>query len=205
MIDANIEIYLIGISILAFLVLTFFFVKKISSNRDLHVKIEPSIDSNISDSKHSKAEQTSFEFDNSSNDLPDQELVVFNLISIDKSFFDMDQLFGFMNNIDAKFNNGFFSVLSSGNEEYRIANALNPGLLNEETKTFAIIVAADLVTVDDPNLTLKSMVDLSYLFAEKFHANICDQERTPITKQMISHLENKAQEIARIKSLESYN
>ena len=108
MIDANIEIYLIGISVLAFLVLTFFFVKKISSNRDLHVKIEPSIDSNISDSKHAKAEQTSFEFDNSSNDLPDQELVVFNLISIDKSFFDMDQLFGFMNNIDANFNNGFF-------------------------------------------------------------------------------------------------
>jgi len=38
MIDANIEIYLIGISVLAFLVITFFFVKKISSNRDLHVK-----------------------------------------------------------------------------------------------------------------------------------------------------------------------
>jgi len=204
MIDANIEIYLIGISVLAFLILTFFFVKRISSSRDLHVKIEPSIDSDL-DSKHSKAEQTSFEFENSSNDLQDQELVVFNLISIDKSFFDMDQLFGFMNNIDAKFNNGFFSVLSSGNEQYRIANALNPGLFNEETKTFAIIVAADLITVDDPILTLKYMVDLSYLFAEKFHANICDQERTPITKQMISHLENKAQEIARIKSLESYN
>ena len=204
MIDANIEIYLIGIFVLAFLILTFFFVKRISSSRDLHVKIEPSIDSDL-DSKHSKVEQTSFEFENSSNDLQDQELVVFNLISIDKSFFDMDQLFGFMNNIDAKFNNGFFSVLSSGNEQYRIANALNPGLFNEETKTFAIIVAADLITVDDPILTLKSMVDLSYLFAEKFHANICDQERTPITKQMISHLENKAQEIARIKSLESYN
>ena len=204
MIDANIEIYLIGISVLAFLILTFFFVKRISSSRDLHVKIEPSIDSDL-DSKHSKVEQTSFEFENSSNDLQDQELVVFNLISIDKSFFDMDQLFGFMNNIDAKFNNGFFSVLSSGNEQYRIANALNPGLFNEETKTFAIIVAADLITVDDPILTLKSMVDLSYLFAEKFHANICDQEMTPITKQMISHLENKAQEIARIKSLESYN
>lgn len=204
MIDANIEIYLIGISVLAFLILTFFFVKRISSSRDLHLKIEPSIDSDL-DSKHSKVEQTSFEFENSSNDLQDQELVVFNLISIDKSFFDMDQLFGFMNNIDAKFNNGFFSVLSSGNEQYRIANALNPGLFNEETKTFAIIVAADLVTVDDPILTLKSMVDLSYLFADKFHANICDQERTPITKQMISHLENKAQEIARIKSLESYN
>jgi len=204
MIDANIEIYLIGISVLAFLILTFFFVKRISSSRDLHVKIEPSIDSDL-DSKHSKVEQTSFEFENSSNDLQDQELVVFNLISIDKSFFDMDQMFGFMNNINAKFNHGFFSVLSSRNEQYRVANALNPGLFNEETKTFAIIVAADLVTVEDPINTLKSMVDFSYLFADKFHANICDEERTPITKQMISHLENKAQEIARIKSLESYN
>ena len=205
MIDANIEIYLIGISVLAFLVLTFFFVKKISSSRDLHVKIEPSIDGDISDSKPSKVEQTSFEFDSSSNNHKDQELVVFNLISIDKSFFDMDQMFGFMNNINAKFNHGFFSVLSSRNEQYRVANALNPGIFNEETKTFAIIVAADLVTVEDPINTLKSMVDFSYLFADKFHANICDEERTPITKQMISHLENKAQEIARIKSLESYN
>ena len=205
MIDANIEIYLIGISVLAFLILTFFFVKKISSSRDLHVKIEPSIDGDISDSKPSKVEQTSFEFDSSINNHKDQELVVFNLISIDKSFFDMDQMFGFMNNINAKFNHGFFSVLSSRNEQYRVANALNPGLFNEETKTFAIIVAADLVTVEDPINTLKSMVDFSYLFADKFHANICDEERTPITKQMISHLENKAQEIARIKSLESYN
>ena len=99
MIDANIEIYLIGISVLAFLIITFFFVKKISSSRDLHVKIEPSIDGDISDSKPSKVEQTSFEFDSSSNNHKDQELVVFNLISIDKSFFDMDQMFGFMNNI----------------------------------------------------------------------------------------------------------
>jgi FtsZ-interacting cell division protein ZipA len=205
MVDANIEIYLIGISVLAFLILTFFFVKKISNAKDLQVKIEPSIESNNEHNQNSKTEQGSFEFTNPNNNLNDQELVVFNLISIDKSFFDMEQMFGFMNNIDAKFNHGFFSVLKGGNEQFRIANALNPGIFSEETNTFAIIIAADLINVNDPIDTLNSMVDLSYLFADKFHANICDQERTPITKQMISHLENKAQEIARIKSLESYN
>ena len=205
MVDANIEIYLIGISVLAFLILTFFFVKKISNAKDLQVKIEPSIESNNEHNQNPKTEQGSFEFTNPNNNLNDQELVVFNLISIDKSFFDMEQMFGFMNNIDAKFNHGFFSVLKAGNEQFRIANALNPGIFSEETNTFAIIIAADLINVNDPIDTLNSMVDLSYLFADKFHANICDQERTPITKQMISHLENKAQEIARIKSLESYN
>jgi len=45
------------------------------------------------------------------------------------------------------------------------------------------------------------MVNFAYEFTEKFYANICDQERMPITKQMISHIESQAQEIARLKQL----
>jgi len=32
---------------------------------------------------------------------------------------------------------------------------------------------------------------------------LCDQERTPITKQMILHIETKAQDVARIKQLKN--
>jgi hypothetical protein len=53
----------------------------------------------------------------------------------------------------------------------------------------------------DPIKTVKDMVNFAYEFIEKFYANICDQERMPITKQMISHIESQAQEIARLKQL----
>ena len=40
----NIEIYLIGLSVLIILITIFFIIKKISSNGDLKVKIEPVLD-----------------------------------------------------------------------------------------------------------------------------------------------------------------
>ena len=43
------------------------------------------------------------------------------------------------------------------------------------------------------------MINFAYQFSEKFYANICDEERAPITKQMISHIESQAQEIMRLK------
>ena len=49
------------------------------------------------------------------------------------------------------------------------------------------------------------MVNFAFTFSEKFHANICDGERMPITKQMISHMESKAQEIARLKQLSTFS
>jgi hypothetical protein len=45
------------------------------------------------------------------------------------------------------------------------------------------------------------MIEFSINFSEKFHATLCDEERTPITKQMISHIESKAQDIERINQL----
>ena len=45
------------------------------------------------------------------------------------------------------------------------------------------------------------MIEFCIDFSEKFHASLCDEERTPITKQMISHIESKAQDIERINQL----
>ena len=51
--------------------------------------------------------------------------------------------------------------------------------------------------------TFREMLNFAYSFSEKFYANICDEERLPITKQMISHIESKAQEIMRLKQLKT--
>ena len=205
MMDSNIDIYLIGFSVLLFLIITFLFIRKISNRGELKLKIEPVTDTfeikefDEIDIKSQKA----FDFEDKDHiDYQEQKLVVLNLISVDKSIFEIDQVYGFMNNLGANLSHGFFVIKDSNNKEsFRIANALNPGTFEAETSTFAILVAADLNNVLDPIKTVKDMINFSYEFTEKFYANICDQERMPITKQMISHIESQAQEIARLKQL----
>ena len=205
MIESNIDIYLIGFSVLVFLIITFLFIRKISNKGQLKVKIEPVTDTfeikefDEIDIKSQKA----FDFEDKDHiDYQEQKLVVLNLISVDKSMFEIDQVYGFMNNLGANLSHGFFVIKDSNNKEsFRIANALNPGTFEADTSTFAILVAADLNNVLDPIKTVKDMVNFAYEFTEKFYANICDQERMPITKQMISHIESQAQEIARLKQL----
>ena len=207
--QSNIDIYLIGLSVLFFLVVAFLFIRKISNAGELKVKIEPVTDDFVIDDSESVQikYQQSFNFDESSkqNDV-EQELVILNLISVDKSNFDIEQIFGFMSNSKARLVHGFFSYKGDNKKDiFRIANALNPGTFDEDTKTFAVIIAADLNGVDRPLETVKEMVNFAFTFSEKFHANICDGERMPITKQMISHMESKAQEIARLKQLSTFS
>ena len=202
--EQNIDIYLIGLSVLIFLIITFLFIRKISSSGDLKVKIEPFTDSfEIKEIDEIELKsQKAFDFNEHDIEYQEQKLVVLNLISNDKSMFDIDQIYGFMTNSNAILTNGFFVIKDTNNKEsFRIANALNPGTFENETETFAILLAADLNNVSDPLSSVKEMVNFAYQFSEKFYANICDQERMPITKQMISHIESQAQEIMRLKQL----
>ena len=202
--EQNIDIYLIGLSVLIFLIITFLFIRKISSSGDLKVKIEPVTDSfEIKEIDEIELKsQKAFDFNEHDIEYQEQKLVVLNLISNDKSMFDIDQIYGFMTNSNAILTNGFFVIKDTNNKEsFRIANALNPGTFENETETFAILLAADLNNVPNPLSSVKEMVNFAYQFSEKFYANICDQERMPITKQMISHIESQAQEIMRLKQL----
>ena len=203
--ENNIDIYLIGLSVLIFLIITFLFIRKISNSGELKVKIEPVTDSfEIKEIDEIEVKsQKAFDFnDHDHIEYQKQQLVVLNLISVDKSLFDIDQIYGFMTNSNAILTHGFFVIKDSNDKEsFRIANALNPGTFQNETKTFAILLASDLNNVLDPITSVKEMVNFAYQFSEKFYANICDQERMPITKQMISHIESQAQEVMRLKQL----
>jgi len=197
----NTQIYLIGVAILFFLIVTFFFIRKISNNGKLKVKIEEAPESINSEVLADTRNQQSFNFDKNN----EQELVILNLISMDRSMFDIDQIFGFLNNYGAKIINSYFAFYEESHiEKFRVINALKPGTFEKDTKTFAIAIVSDLNTVTDPLDTVKQMIEFSLSFSENFYATLCDQERTPITKQMISHIESKAQDIARIKQLERH-
>lgn len=204
--QSNFEIYLIGLSVLAFLIFIFILIKKISSNGELKVKIEPVIDDFDNDVDMNAKSQKSFDFEapvpDEEND--DEELAILNLISIDKTNFDIEQLFAFMANCNAQVRHGFFILKNAeGTELFRVANALNPGTFDDSTNTFAVVIATNLSKADDPLSTFREMLNFAYSFSEKFYANICDEERLPITKQMISHIESKAQEIMRLKQLKT--
>ena len=197
----NTQIYLIGVAILFFLIVTFFFIRKISNNGKLKVKIEEAPQSINSEVLADTKNQQSFNFDKNN----EQELVILNLISMDRSMFDIDQIFGFLNNYGAKIINSYFAFYEESQiEKFRVINALKPGTFKKDTKTFAIAIVSDLNTVTDPLDTVKQMIEFSLTFSENFYATLCDQERTPITKQMISHIESRAQDIARIKQLERH-
>ena len=204
--QSNFEIYLIGLSVLVFLIFAFILIKKISSNGELKVKIEPVIDDIDNDVDMNAKSQQSFDFE---APVPDEEsdneeLAILNLISIDKTNFDIEQLFAFMANCNAQVKHGFFILKNAeGIELFRVANALNPGTFDDSTSTFAVVIATNLSKVDDPLSTFREMLNFAYSFSEKFYANICDEERLPITKQMISHIETKAQEIMRLKQLKT--
>ena len=204
--QSNFEIYLIGLSVLVFLIFVFMLIKKISSNGELKVKIEPVIDDFDNDVDMNVKSQKSFDFEAPASDEEndDEELAILNLISIDKTNFDIEQLFAFMANCNAQVRHGFFILKNTeGKELFRVANALSPGIFDDSTNTFAVVIATNLSKVDDPPSTFREMLNFAYSFSEKFYANICDEERLPITKQMISHIETKAQEIMRLKQLKT--
>ena len=199
--NSNYEIYIVGSAILFFLIIVFFYIRKISNSQELKVKIE-SLQDPLESSNLINEDNSNASFDDDTQTEQDQELVIFNLISSDKSFFNIPQLFGFLSNCGAKLNNGFFSFYDEkNNENFRIINALKPGTFDNETETFAIVLVSDLAKVEHPLLAVKSMIDIAAIFSENFHSSMCNQDRTPITKQMISHIESKAQEIERIRKL----
>ena len=158
----NAEIYLIGLSVLTFLIIVFLFIKKISNSGKLKVKIEKVSDSTNHQSFDEGAKQATLKFDDSQSEkIEDQELVILNLISVDKSFFDVDQIIGFLSNYGAVLNNKYFSYIDEqGTEIFRVANALNPGTFEVDSKTFAVVIASNLssVAVSYTHLTLPTIL-----------------------------------------------
>ena len=146
----NSEIYLIGLAVLTFLIIVFLFIRKISNSGKLKVKIEevPNTINQQTLAQEKKQKTFNFEEEKAKENI-EQELAILNLISVDKSFFDIEQIFGFLLNYGAVLKNKYFSYVDENeNEIFRIANALNPGTFESDTKTFAIVIASNLSSIE---------------------------------------------------------
>ena len=196
---SNSEVFLIVAALLAFLLILYIFFKQFFTRKLSQTSIQNS-ESMLFDGN---AEQGTLNFDDSDDqESIDQALIILNLVSMDKSNFDIDQVLMLFKNLDARHVDGFLSYRDeSGAEIFRVASGINPGVLELGTQTHILFMALDLYQVRDPLKGLQKMLDAATNISEKLHASICDQNRAPLSKQMIEHYKSKAQEISHIKSM----
>lgn len=194
---SNLQIFLVSGAALLFLIILYFFFKPLFTR-----KLNQSTFNNSSPMPFNEViEQGTLEFNDADKQAQQQELIILNLVSMDKSNFDMNQVLTLLKNLDAKYVDGFFSYRDlSGSEVYRIASAINPGILNSSTQTYVLLMALDLYQVTDPVQAFQIMLDSASNISEKLHASICDSARAPLSKQMIEHFKSRAQEISRIQA-----
>jgi len=195
---SNLQIFLVSGAALLFLIILYLFFKPLFTR-----KLNQSVFDNSSPMLFNEViEQGTLEFNDADQQAQQQELIILNLVSMDKSNFDMNQVLTLLKNLDAKYVDGFFSYRDlSGSEVYRIASAINPGILNSNTQTYVLLMALDLYQVTDPVQAFQTMLDSASNISEKLHASICDSARAPLSKQMIEHFKSRAQEISRIQAV----
>ena len=192
---SNIQIILVAGAVVLFLVILYLFFRPLFTRK----LIQNSFDDAQSMLFQEDLEQGTFEFEDDNDPTQEQELIILNLVSMDNSNFDMNQVLTLLKNLDAKYVNGFFSHIDlSGREIYRIASGINPGLLEIDTKTHVLLMVLDLHQVNDPVRAFETMLESASNISEKLHASICDSARAPLSKQMIEHLKSKAQEISHL-------
>ena len=196
----NIQIILVAGAAVLFLVILYLFFRPIFTRK----LIQNSLNDSQSRLFNENLEQGTLGFEDDIDLIQEQELIILNLVSMDKSNFDINQVLTLLKNLDAKYVNGFFSHRDlSGKEVFRIASGINPGLLDAETETHILLIALDLYQVNDPVKAFEIMLESASSISEKLHASICDSARAPLSKQMIEHLKSKAQEISHLNSMKN--
>ena len=197
---SNLQIILVAGAALLFLVILYLFFRPLFTRK----LIQNSLDDSSSMLFQEGVEQGTLGFEDEDEVFQEQELIILNLVSMDKSNFDMNQVLTLLKNLDAKYVNGFFSYRDLGGREiYRIASGINPGLLDSDTQTHVLLMALDLYQAIDPVKAFETMLESASGISEKLHASICDAARAPLSKQMIEHLKSRAQEISHLKSMRS--
>ena len=195
---SNLQIILLVGSAVLFLVILYFFFRPFFTRKLIQNSFEDSQSLLLKD----KFEQGTLDFDDGKSEVQEQELVILNLVAMDKTKFDMNQVLTLLKNLDAKYSNGFFSYRDlNGKEIFRVASGINPGLLEPDTRTHVLLLALDLHQVTDPLKAFEILLEVASNIAEKLHASICDSSRAPLSKQMIEHIKSKAQEVSHLQSI----
>tara|TARA_B100000886_G_scaffold229038_1_gene159712 strand:+ start:31 stop:594 length:564 start_codon:yes stop_codon:yes gene_type:complete len=174
---SNTDIYFIGLGFFLAILGAFLYFRKVSNSNKMLLKVK-------------QVDLKDFSY--KSEAFAKQDLVVLYLFSIDGKFFDMSQLNDFLINYGFQKNDDFFSIFDNDVEKFRVANALKPGNLNEDTQTQALLLATDLAAQENATDSVEDLLRFATKFCEKMYANICDSDRQPLSADSIKHLKMRA-------------
>ena len=107
---SNIQIILVVGAAVLFLVILYLFFRPLFTRK----LIQNSLDDSQSMLFDSELEQGTLGFEDVDEPLYEQELIILNLVSMDKSNFDMNQILILLKNLDAKYIDGFFTYKDYG-------------------------------------------------------------------------------------------
>ena len=114
---SNLQIILVAGAALLFLVILYLFFRPFFTRK----LIQNSLDDSSSMLFQEGVEQGTLGVEDEDEAFQEQELIILNLVSMDKSNFDMNQVLTLLKNLDPKFENGFFSLKDLGGRDiYRI-------------------------------------------------------------------------------------
>jgi FtsZ-interacting cell division protein ZipA len=174
---SNTEIYLIGLGFFLAILGAFLYFRKVSNSNKM-----------LLEAKQANLKDLTYK----SEAFAKQDLVILYLFSIDGKFFDMSQLNDFLINYGFEKNDDFFSVYDNDVEKFRVANALKPGTLIEDTQTQALLLVTDMAAQKNATDSVEDLLRFASKFCEKIYANICDSDRQPLSAESIKDLKMRA-------------
>ena len=130
-----------------------------------------------------------------------RQLLIINLSSGKENIFSYDSISNVLRGYPFSFDErGYFSV-TDGDDHllFNILNGKNPGTFLEGTSTSDIAFVFDPLSVLSPVEVFDLMYEISQAISESFKADLLDENRNVLTKQMLVHMRQEAQEFQRQK------
>jgi len=93
---------------------------------------------------------------------------------------------------------GFFTFRNADDGiMFTLLNGKKPGTFYDKTLSSDIALVLDLNKSENMVDSLNSMISLAQTLSETFSCELLDENRNPLTKQMLEHMKNKTQEYKR--------
>ena len=130
-----------------------------------------------------------------------RRLLIINLSSGKDNIFSYDSIPSMLRGYPFSFDErGYFSV-TDGDDHllFNILNGKNPGTFLEGTSTSDIAFVFDPLNVLSPVEVFDLMYEISQTISESLNADLLDENRNVLTKQMLLHMRQEAQEFQRQK------
>ena len=129
------------------------------------------------------------------------QLLIINLSSHQESVFTYDSISSLLSNYPFLFDErGYFGVTDEdGSLLFNILNGRNPGTFLEGVSTSDIAFVFDPLSVINPVEVFDLMCEVFQTVSESCDSNLLDENRNVLTKQMLVHMRQEAQEFQRQK------